>query len=77
VNRDPELIYFLHEWTTVTEVEESCQDNYRVFDRLPSMVRIAMNSGDAYIEPTEAKRLVRKHGAALAAAIIMEMHKRS
>lgn len=53
-----------------------CQRCYRVFDRLPSVVRIAINSGDAYIDPNYASRLVRKHGERAAAAIIMDRHRR-
>jgi hypothetical protein len=66
---------FLQEWKTAGEVEAFCRSIYRVFDRLPSAVRIAINSGDAYVDPREAKRLVEKHGAKMAAAIVMEMHK--
>jgi IS1 family transposase len=45
--REPEMIYFLHEWMTVAEVEKRCRDDYRVFDKLLRIVRVAINAGDA------------------------------
>jgi hypothetical protein len=59
--REPEMIYFLHEWMTVAEVEKRCRADYRVFDNLRSIVRIAINAGDAYISPQRAVGLVRRH----------------
>ena len=53
------VIYFLHQWRTVAEVEAECQSRYRLFDRLPSMVRVAINAGDAYIGTNAAAALVR------------------
>jgi hypothetical protein len=64
-------------WKTVGEIETFCRSNYHVFDRLLSEVRIAINSGDAYVVPEHAKRLVKRHGLKRAVKIIMEMHKRN
>ena len=52
-----EMIYFLHEWMTVAEVEARCRESYRAFDRLPNIVRQAINAGDACVDSrTAAKR---------------------
>ena len=70
-----EVIYFLHQWRTVAEVEAECQSRYRLFDRLPAMVRVAINAGDAYIDVHTAATLVRRFGAQAAADMIMERHR--
>jgi hypothetical protein len=72
--RAPELIYFLHQWMTVEQVEEFCRSAYRVFDKLPPIVRFAINDGDAHIHPKQAAILVRKYGERRAAEIIMDEH---
>jgi hypothetical protein len=70
-----EPIYFLREWWTVDEVEAFCRSSYRVFDRLPPVVRVAINAGDAYVDPSEAARLVQEHGAIRAAELMMQQHR--
>jgi hypothetical protein len=64
-------VWWFWEWVSEEEVKRQCKSRMDIFDTLPAVVRSAIREADGYTEIAEAKRLVKRHGAAGAAKIIL------